>query len=107
MLPLAQSGKLKPLAILSEQRSAAPDLKDIPTAKEQGLDVVWGQAWGLAAPPETDPALVKWWDDKIAKLVKTKAGRIFSTKPTGAAITSTARASRRISSRSTRSTLTS
>ena len=77
MLPLAQSGKLRPLAILSEQRSSAPDLKDIPTAKEQGLNVIWGQAWGLAAPPETDPAIVKWWDDKIAKLVKTRAWQDF------------------------------
>jgi putative tricarboxylic transport membrane protein len=77
MLPLAQSGKLKPVAILSEQRRTEPDLKDIPTAKEQGLNVVWGQAWGLAAPPETDPALVKWWDDKIAKLVKTDGWKGF------------------------------
>jgi putative tricarboxylic transport membrane protein len=77
VLPLTQSGKAKPLAILSEQRSSAPELKDIPTAKEQGLNVIWGQAWGLAAPPETDPAIVKWWDDKIAKLVKTKAWQDF------------------------------
>jgi putative tricarboxylic transport membrane protein len=77
MLPLAQSGKLRPLAILSEQRSAAPELKDIPTAKEQGLNVVWGQTWGLAAPPETEPAIVKWWDDKIAKLIKTKGWQDF------------------------------
>jgi putative tricarboxylic transport membrane protein len=77
MLPLKQSGKLKPVAILSEQRRSEPELKDIPTAKEQGLSVVWGQAWGLAAPPETDPALVKWWDDKIAKLVKTDGWKNF------------------------------
>src|SRR5918998_642237 len=77
VLPLAQSGKAKPLAILSEQRSSAPALKDIPTAKEQGLNVVWGQTWGLAAPPETDTAIVKWWDDKIAKLIKTKGWQDF------------------------------
>jgi putative tricarboxylic transport membrane protein len=77
MLPLAQSGKLRPLAILSEQRSSAPALKDVPTAKEQGLNVVWGQTWGLAAPPDTDPALVKWWDDKVAKLLKTKGWKDF------------------------------
>jgi putative tricarboxylic transport membrane protein len=39
--------------------------------------VVWGQTWGLAAPPETDPAIVKWWDDKIAKLIKTKGWQDF------------------------------
>ncbi|HEY7386838.1 MAG TPA: tripartite tricarboxylate transporter substrate binding protein [Beijerinckiaceae bacterium] len=77
MLPLMQSKKLKPVAILSEQRRPEPELKDIPTAKEQGLAVVWGQAWGLAAPPETDPALVKWWDDKIARLVKTEGWKNF------------------------------
>jgi putative tricarboxylic transport membrane protein len=77
MLPLKQSGKLKAVAILSEQRRSEPELKDIPTAKEQGLAVVWGQEWGLAAPPETDPALVKWWDDKIARLVKTEGWKNF------------------------------
>lgn len=68
-LPLVKSGKARILAILSSERSAAPELKDIPTAKEQGYDIVWGQAWGIAGPPGLDADTVKFWDDAIAKLV--------------------------------------
>ncbi len=72
-LPLIQSGKAKALAVLTEKRRSNPELKDFKTAKEQGFDVVFGQFWGVAGPPAMDPGLVKWWDDKFQKLVKTKA----------------------------------
>jgi len=71
-LPLIQSGKGKPLAILNEERRTEPELKDIPTAKEQGIDVVWGQIFGIAGAPELDPATVGWWDDKLSQLVQTE-----------------------------------
>jgi putative tricarboxylic transport membrane protein len=70
---LIQSGKAKPLAILTEKRYTAKELKDVPTAREQGFDVVFAQNWGLAGPPGMDPALTKWWDDKLQKAVRTKA----------------------------------
>ncbi|WP_230532086.1 Bug family tripartite tricarboxylate transporter substrate binding protein [Microvirga roseola] len=73
ILPLMQSNKARPLAVLSEERRTEPEFKDLPTAKEQGLDVVWGQSWGLAGPPDTDPAVVKFWNDAIQKLVATDA----------------------------------
>jgi putative tricarboxylic transport membrane protein len=72
-LPLIQAGKAKALAVLTEKRRTNPELKDFPTAKEQGFDVVFGQFWGLAGPPGLDPALVKWWDGKLQQLVQTKA----------------------------------
>lgn len=68
-LPLVKAGKARIIAILASERRTAPELKDIPTAKEQGYDVVWGQAWGLAGPPGLDAETVKFWDDAIAKLV--------------------------------------
>ncbi|MCS0496288.1 tripartite tricarboxylate transporter substrate binding protein [Ancylobacter sp. MQZ15Z-1] len=68
-MPLVTSGKARILAILSDERRPEPELKDVPTAKEQGYDIVWGQAWGLAGPPELDADTVKFWDDAIAKLV--------------------------------------
>jgi putative tricarboxylic transport membrane protein len=46
---------------------------DIPTAKEQKIDVEWSQFWGLAGAPGMDPTLVKWWNDRLEKLVATKA----------------------------------
>ncbi|HZH53604.1 MAG TPA: tripartite tricarboxylate transporter substrate binding protein [Microvirga sp.] len=72
-LPLVKSNKAKLLAVLSETRRTEPEFKDIPTAKEQGFNIVWGQSWGLAGPPDMDPALVKFWDDAIQKLVQTDA----------------------------------
>jgi len=72
-LPLAQTNKARLVAILSNTRRTEPEFKDLATAKEQGFDVVWGQAWGLAAPPGADPGIVKFWDNAIQKLVATDA----------------------------------
>jgi putative tricarboxylic transport membrane protein len=72
-MPLIQSGKVKPLAVLTEKRRTNKELKDFPTAKEQGINVVWGQFWGLAGAPGMDPALVKWWNDRLQKMTATKA----------------------------------
>ena len=71
--PLLQSGDVKPLAILSEERRAESDLQDIPTAREQGIDVVWGQDFGIVGPPDLDPEIVAWWDDVFARMVETEA----------------------------------
>lgn len=71
-LPLIQAGKAKPLAILNEERRPEPELKDIPTAKEQGVDVVWGQVFGILGAPNLNPEVVAWWDDKISQLVQTE-----------------------------------
>ncbi len=72
-LPLVKTNKAKLLAVLSEKRRTEADFKDVPTAKEQGFDIVWGQSWGLAGPPDMNPELVKFWDDAIQKLVATNA----------------------------------
>ena len=71
--PLLQSGDVRPLAILSEERRTEPDFRDIPTAREQGVDVVWGQDFGIVGPPDLDPAIVAWWDDVVARMVETEA----------------------------------
>ena len=70
---LKREGKLKVLAILSDERRADPEFKDVPTAREQGYDLIWDQTWGLAGPPNLDPAVVAWWDEKIAAMIKTDA----------------------------------
>jgi len=72
-LPVFQGGKARALAILSEKRRPEASYKDVPTAKELGYDVVFGQFWGVAAPPGTDPAIAAWWEDKFRKAVATKA----------------------------------
>lgn len=70
-LVLQKAGKARILAVLNEKRRPEAELKDIPTAREQGLDVVWGQAWGLMGAGNLDPAVVAWWDDKLGKMVQT------------------------------------
>jgi putative tricarboxylic transport membrane protein len=72
-LPLVQAGKAKYLAMLTNDRRTEAAVKDIPTAKEQGIDVVWGQIFGLVGAPGLDPAVARWWEDKITKLVATEA----------------------------------
>lgn len=72
-LSLIEGGKFRPLAILSEERHPSPKFSDIPTAKEQGFDIVWDSPQSLALPGDVDPALVAWWDDKIGKMVKSAA----------------------------------
>jgi len=71
-LPQIQGGKARPLAILSEKRRPEAAYKDIPTIKEQGYDVVFGQEWGVALPPKTDPEVATWWEDKFKKVIATK-----------------------------------
>jgi putative tricarboxylic transport membrane protein len=70
---LKREGKIKVLAILSEERRTDPEFKDVPTAREQGYDLLWDQTWGLAGPPNLDPTIIAWWDEKIAAMIKTDA----------------------------------
>jgi putative tricarboxylic transport membrane protein len=66
---LIRGGKARALGILSDARRTSPELfKDIATAKETGVDVQWGQYYGIAAPPGLDPAVQAWWIDKLTKM---------------------------------------
>lgn len=71
--PLIKAGKARPIAILSEQRRTEADFKDVPTAKEQGFDILWSQYFGVMGPPNLDPAVAAWWDQKLAQMVETDA----------------------------------
>ena len=72
-MPLLKGGQAKAIAVLSNERRPEPELKDVPTAKEAGYDVVWGSDHGIAGPPDLDPAVAAWWQDKISKMVQTAA----------------------------------
>lgn len=77
---LIDGKKAKPLAILDSQRRSEPEFSAIPTAREQGVDFVWGQFWGLAGPPGLDPALATWWKEKLARLVASQQWKDFVKK---------------------------
>lgn len=57
-LPLIKSGKLVPLLLLSKQHN--PDLPDVPTAKELGMDGFDDIGWaGIAAKTGTPPEVLE------------------------------------------------
>ncbi len=57
------SGQLRLLAVLTDRR--LPDFPDLPTAKEQGIDLVVIKFRGLAGPKNLPPAVLKAWNDGI------------------------------------------
>lgn len=66
------AGTAKPLAILSEVRRTEEAYANVPTAKEQGVDVVYTQFWGVAGPADLDPAVAAWWADKFRKATESQ-----------------------------------
>jgi len=55
-LPQVKAGNVKALAVTSEVRH--PELPNVPTLKEQGLEVPGGSWFGLFAPKATPPEIV-------------------------------------------------
>jgi len=72
-LPHIQAGKARAVAILSENRRTDEGYKNVPTAREEGVNVVYTQFWGVAGTPGMDPAVAAWWADKFRKATQTKA----------------------------------
>jgi putative tricarboxylic transport membrane protein len=66
-----KEGALKGLGIASEKRD--PLAPDLPTLKEQGIDVVYGLTRGIAAPKSTKPDVIAYWAGVIKKAAESKA----------------------------------
>lgn len=62
------TGELDALGVLAEDR--VPGL-DVPTAKEQGLDVTLSNWRGLYGPPEMPSDAVDYWQSALAQMVET------------------------------------
>jgi len=60
--------KFRPLAIASEERMAV--LKDVPTFRESGYDIVDGAYRGVAAPPGTPDDIVKYLASVFDKVMR-------------------------------------
>ena len=64
------AGRLRPIAALTERRLAV--LPNVPTIKEQGIDVpIIANARGILAPPGVAPAVVAYWEGLFERLVRT------------------------------------
>jgi putative tricarboxylic transport membrane protein len=70
MSALHKAGKVRILAVMSEERLPG-DLADVPTAKEQGLDLVWTIWRGYYMGPKVSDADYGWWVDLLTKLTAT------------------------------------
>lgn len=68
-----ESGDLKPLCAAADERYTYPELKDIPTAKEQGIDVAFAQFRGIIAPGDIPPEAKDYWVEKAKEYEKSDA----------------------------------
>jgi tripartite-type tricarboxylate transporter receptor subunit TctC len=67
-LQLMKSGKLVPLATSAPQRT--PDIPDVPTLREQGIDRVASYTYGLFVPVKTPQAIVDHIIDDVTVACK-------------------------------------
>jgi len=72
-----RAGKLKALCAFADERYEYPALKDIPTAKEQGVDVSYAQYRGLIGPGNLDAAAKEYWIGVGRRFVQTPAYRKY------------------------------
>lgn len=68
---LLESGDLKALGQTAANRVGEGVLAEIPTVKEQGIDVTFENWRGLFAAPEMPDYAVKYWRETLAKMVET------------------------------------
>lgn len=66
-----KEGSIRALGIASEKRD--PLAPDLPTLKEQGIDVVYGLTRGIVAPKGTKPEIIDYWAGMIEKSAHSKA----------------------------------
>ena len=74
LLPQVQAGKLRVLAIGAPQRGSG-ELANVPTWKELGINSSFELWRGLAGPKGMSASQIAYWDDLMAKVVKTDEWR--------------------------------
>ncbi len=73
-----EAGKIRLLAVLNEQR--LPGLPSLPTAKEQGYNVVVTKFRGIAAPKGVSDEVAKAWEEALKKALADPAYKAAYTK---------------------------
>ncbi|MBH0006125.1 Bug family tripartite tricarboxylate transporter substrate binding protein [Psychrobacter sp. SWN149] len=68
IMPQANAGKLRVLAVFADERLGGT-MTDIPTAKEQGYDVTWPVVRGYYMGPDVSPAAYDWWKGTFDKML--------------------------------------
>ncbi len=68
-VPHLQAGKVRVLAVFSEERLPGDLMEQIPTALEQGYDIRWPVVRGFYMGPEVSDEAYAWWLDAFGKLL--------------------------------------
>jgi len=76
MVPYLKGDKLRVLAVFSAERLPGA-LANVPTAKEQGYDLVWPIIRGFFVGPKVSDAEYQWWVETFRKLQQTE---VFKTQ---------------------------
>lgn len=63
-----EAGKVRLIATYTEER--LDDFPDIPTAKEQGIDLDVTKFRGIAGPPDLDPEIISKWESAIQQVLE-------------------------------------
>jgi putative tricarboxylic transport membrane protein len=66
-----ESGDIKALCAYADERYDYPELKDIPTATEQGIDVSFAQFRGVLAPGGISDSAKAYWVEQMEAAVET------------------------------------
>jgi putative tricarboxylic transport membrane protein len=68
-VPHVENGDMRILAVFSEKRLPGPEVADIPTAKEQGYDLVWPVVRGFYIGPQVSEPAYAWWKNAFDQLL--------------------------------------
>ncbi|QRY81759.1 tripartite tricarboxylate transporter substrate binding protein [Pseudomonas sp. PDNC002] len=68
-MPHIRAGKMRLLAVFSEERLKDEGMTDIPTAKEQGFDIVWPVVRGFYVGPKVSDEDYAFWKASFDKLL--------------------------------------
>jgi putative tricarboxylic transport membrane protein len=71
--PQLDAGRLRLLAVVGEER--LPQFPELPTAREQGVDLAVQKFRGLAGPKGTPPEVIAAWEAAVPKLLEDPAYR--------------------------------
>ena len=69
-MPMVQGGKLRYIGVAGPKRIPGP-LAEVPTLREQGLDVLTPVSYVVMAPKGITPAQAAWWEATLVKALQT------------------------------------
>lgn len=64
------AGDVRILAVSSEER--VEELDDVPTYKEQGIDMIFPHWRGIMGPADMSEEEIAYWDEKLGEMVESE-----------------------------------